>query len=121
MILKIWFSFNKLTEIKMVFDDEKKEFAGWWFFGLLLIVVASVVLSVLGYMGKLTDTVVEREVFKSSYQYQAGKTEANAIFQAQLAEINMQLASRSLTDSQRTELEAQAAALRVQIAANRSK
>lgn len=91
----------------------------WTFFrflpiGIVIILILSVLGFVLSSMGLIGRTAVERKVFENSYQYtEARKTEQLA-FNAQLAEVERKLSS-DLTPEMRTNLEAQAAALRIQI------
>lgn len=97
-------------------NGEKREFAGWWLWVLLLIVLSIGVLSLTGAGSVLFRTAVEREVYEQSYQYTAGQKAKIAEFEAQMDEINRQL-SGSIDDTTRQNLEAQAAAIRVQLAA----
>ena len=97
--------------------EERKETRRWWFFGLVLSVITIIVLTVLGYMGKFTGTVVERKVFENSYQYKEAQKREISIFEAQLVEISAQLSNQNLDENTRSNLEAQASALRVKLAA----
>lgn len=74
-------------------------------------------LSLLGYAGLFTGTVVERKVFENSYQYSESRKSENAIYRAQLAEIERKLMSSTLDESTRTNFEAQASAIRIRLAA----
>ena len=107
---------KKIKEVKMM-DKDKKEFGSWWMWVLLLTVLSLVILAGLRYAG----VVGERVIFTNSYQYtEARKTEI-AIFEAQLVEINTKLRSDILEANLRTNLEAQAAAIRIQLNAARSR
>lgn len=64
---------------------------------------------------KITDTVVENEVYERSYQKQAGKRERIAIEEANLVEIEMKLSNQNLDDDTRRNLEAQASAARIRL------
>lgn len=101
-------------------DREKKEFGGWWMWILTLSVLTIMVLTGLSYMGVLGKTVVERKVFEQSYQYSAGQQQKIATFQAQMAELERQLANPELDGQTRTNLEAQAASIRIQLNSARS-
>jgi hypothetical protein len=101
--------------------QEKRGVGGWWMWILLLIAVSAIVFSFMGYAGMFTGTIVERAVFENSYQYSAARKGEIAVFTAQLAEINSTLMGANLSDAERSDLESQASALRVQLAAARSK
>ena len=94
-------------------EAEKKELGKWWVWILLLVVFTIIVLSVIGYFGKVTSTVIERKVFEESYQKQAGDSQRLRTYKAQLAEINSKLHLADINTKQ--SLEAQASMLRVQI------
>ncbi len=88
-----------------------------WGFGLLaLLIVGLSALNALGFIGQ---TVLEREVFEQSYQRTAGLESKMATMNAQMAEIDVLLQS-DLDPSVRTDLEAQKAALNVQISSTQS-
>ena len=88
-------------------------------FGTLLIFLGGVwfALSSMGLVGK---TIVERKVFEQSFQYSEARKAAIATYEAQLAEINAQLAG-SLDDTTRQNLNATAASIRIKLATERSK
>ena len=96
-------------------ESEKKYFAGWWVWVLLLCIITGVVLTLLSYFGLIGKTIVERKVFENSYQYSEARKTESLTFRAQLAQIETKLTDPALDQSTRTNLEAQAAALRVQI------
>lgn len=96
-------------------SDEKKELGGWWVFILALVFVSLVVLTILGYMGKLTGTVVERKVFENSYQRSEGLKSQQFTWEAQLASINQQLLHTATDSDVYNQLMAQKAMLEVQI------
>ncbi len=97
-------------------NKDKKEFGKWWLWVLCLIVLSTVVFMFLNFAG----VVGERIVFKNSFQYHEARSTEIATFQAQLAEIQRQL-NGNLTPEIRTNLEAQAAGLRVRLETARSK
>ena len=101
----------------MSLDPEKKEFGKWWLWVLLLVVISGVALAITSYAGKVTGTVVERTVFEQSYQKQAGDSKRIRTWRAQLAQINSRLAGE-LEPHTRSELESQAAMLRIQLQGN---
>ena len=92
-------------------DNDKKEFGGWFVWVGFLILIALVILTVMGYFGKLTSTIVERKVFENSYQRSEGLRSQNMAWEAQLASINSQL----MSNPNDANLMAQRAMLEVQI------
>jgi len=101
-------------------EKEKKYFAGWWFWILMLIVVASIVIGSTRYLGMWGGAVAERVIFENSFQYKEARKTEIATFEAQLAEITRKLSS-DVDEQTRTNLEAQAATLRIQLNVARSK
>ena len=100
---------------------QKRYFTGWWFWFILMMVFSIIVFTGLRYFGIIGQTIVEREVFKRSYQYtEANKSAANT-YTAQLTEINNQLARSDLDPGVRADLESQAASIRVLLAGVRAK
>jgi len=97
-------------------EQEKKEFGKWWIFILALIVLTIGVLTMTGYIGKVANTAIDREVMEQSYQKQAGDNARNKTYRAQLAQINSKLNSGTLDAGTKAELEAQKAMLEVQLA-----
>jgi len=104
----------------MAIDTEKKEVAGWWMWILMLVVVSSIIFTGLSYFGIIGKTVVERAVFEQSYQKKAGDKQKIAIFEAQLAEIMRKLSNSELDATTRSNLEASASSIRIQLTAARS-
>lgn len=98
-------------------DQEKKEFGSWWVWVLVLSAISIVVLGALSAAGVFTGTIIERKVFENSYQRTEGLKARIATYEAQLAEIVGQLARGDLDASTRSGLEAQAAAIRIQLRA----
>jgi hypothetical protein len=99
----------------MSLDPEKKEFGAWWMWVLGLTVITVIALAGLNAAGMLGRTVVEREVFENSYQYTAAQKQKIATIEAQIAEVQQRLTSPDLDPAVRSDLEAQAAGLRVQL------
>ncbi len=95
--------------------SEKKSMAGWWTFFLVLLVVSMAVLGATGALGRIVNVVVEREVFERSFQYQESKSEQIATYQAQMAELESKLADSNLSDSAKSDIRAQLAAIRIQL------
>lgn len=98
-------------------DEDKKYFAKWWFWILALIVVTTLVLGGL----RIAGIIGERIVFEQSFQYKEARKSEIAVFEAQLVEINRQLASTTLDENTRVNFESQAAAIRIQLSVARSK
>jgi hypothetical protein len=95
----------------------------WKFLPMFLGVI--VLLTLLGFgfrsMGLWGGTVVERKVFEASYQRSEAIKSQIATDEAVLAEIQVQLSNPNLDPSTKTNLQAQAAAARVRIAATKGK
>lgn len=96
-------------------ENEKKYFGGWWIWILLLVIFTMVALTALRAGGLVFWTAVEREVFEQSYQRSAAEQAKFNMLNAELTGAETRLRSGGLTASQRSDLEAQAAALRLQI------
>ncbi len=100
--------------------------ARWTFFkGMPLFLMIVVFLAILGFIlnsvGLFGRTVVERKVFENSFQYSEARKSEIATFEAKLSEINRKLSSENYDQATRTNLEAHASALRVQLSVARSK
>lgn len=98
----------------------------WTFFRFLpLAIIVVLVLFALGFglnsIGLFGGTVVKRKIFENSFQYSEARKGEIAVFAAQQAEIERQLSNPGLDAGTRANLEAQAASLRVQLSAARSK
>lgn len=78
----------------------------------LIFLAVSAVISTLYMLGH---TVVERKVFENSFQRTAGLKERLATDEAVLVGLRAQLSNPNLDQNTRTNLEAQAAAIRVRI------
>lgn len=95
----------------------------WRFLPLFLTVV--VIFSVLGFglraMGVFGDTVVERKVFENSYQRSEALKAQIDVDEATLAEITHLLTNPDLDATTRSNLEAQASAARIRLAATKRK
>lgn len=102
-------------------DSEKKEFGKWWVWLVFLCVGTMTVFAGLNYVGLVGKTVVERKVFENSFQYSEARKTEIAIFEAQLVEVDRKLTNSDLTKTTRTNLEATASAIRVQLSAARRK
>ena len=101
-------------------DPERKDFSKWWLLSLGLIVVSVIVLTGLNYVGIIGSTAVERVVFEQSYQRDAAYKARIATFEAQLAESQARLDNPNTPETTRQEIQAQMAAVRVQLSAARS-
>lgn len=100
--------------------EARGEATRWAFWGIGLLVFVTVVFGVLNVAGVIGGTIVEREVFEQSYQRQTGLEAKLATMEAQAAELRVSLSDSDLTSSKRASLEAQLAAITVQIAATNS-
>lgn len=98
--------------------NERKEFGKWWMWILGLLVVSIIVLSITGYAGKVTNTIVERKVFEESYQKKAGDLSRLNTYRAQLAQVNSLLMTENDPDII-SNLKSQRAMLLVQISSIR--
>ena len=98
-------------------EQEKKYFASWWFLIISLVAVTAVVFGGL----RLVGVIGERVVFEQSFQYKEARKTEIATFEAQLAELELKLASTSLDDVTRTNFEAQVSAIRIQLNVARRK
>ena len=108
---------NKYDEFHADMREGRK--ATWRF--LPTVIGVSVVLTILGFvlnsLGLFGRTVVERKVFENSYQRSSSIDSQIATDEAALVEINSQLARTDLDAGTRANLEVQASAARVRIAA----
>lgn len=100
--------------------------ARWTFFRFMPLVLGAIVfLAVVGFglrsFGLIGGTMVEREVFEQSYQRSEAIKSQIAIDEANLAEIQRKLANPNLDENTRYNLEAQASAARMRIAAAKGK
>jgi hypothetical protein len=102
-------------------EQEKKYLGGWWVWICILLVGTVIVFSLLRYAGLIGGTIVERKVFENSFQYSEARKSEVATFQAQLVEIDRKLSNPEIDANTRSNLEAQASALRIQLSVARSK
>jgi hypothetical protein len=102
-------------------DQDKKEVGKWWMWGVLLVVLTSIIFTVLGYFGVFGKTFVERKVFEQSYQRSEALKTQVVTYEAQLAELETQLNNPNLDEGDRANIEAQMAAIRIQLKTARSK
>mgnify|MGYP007059433684 CR=1 FL=1 len=89
--------------------------AGCFLWVVGMIMLASVALFALNSLGTIGTTIVEREVFERSFQYDQARESEILTYKAQLEEIKERLNSGSLTEEQREALESQRAAIRVRL------
>jgi hypothetical protein len=99
------------------FRTERREGLKWLFWGLGICVILGILLWVLSSAGLIGRTVVEREVFERSFQYSEATKRQIATYEAQIEEINVQLASPDLDTRTRQNLNAQRSAIRIQLKA----
>jgi len=101
-------------------DKDKREFGGWWVWLLVLLILAAIVAGGLRYAGIWGTTVVERKVLEESYQRSAGLKQQIATYEAQLIQLNIQLADPNLEPVVRRSFKAQKAGIEVQLHSARS-
>ncbi len=91
----------------MYIEEDKKEFGKWWIWILALVIITGSALTLMKFGG----VAIERFIFETSYQKDAGDKKQLNTWQAQLAAIN----SRLVSDPTNTNLNAQKAMLEIQI------
>jgi hypothetical protein len=101
-------------------DKDKREFGGWWVWILVLVVISAIAFFGLRAAGIIGGTVLEREVFKRSYQRTEGLKSQIATYEAQLAQLRVKLGDPNLEPGVKRSLQAQKAAIEVQLASARS-
>jgi len=113
------------TKFEMMSKQETKEIRSfiksWWFWFFALLIITAIIGFGLNSIGLISKTVVERKVFENSYQYSEARKTAIATYEAQLAEIERKLSNKSLDETTRSNLEASAAGIRIQLTTERSK
>lgn len=95
--------------------EERSEFAKWWFWILMLIIAATIILFPLGVFSRIANTIVEREIFEQSFQYDQAREKEIATYRASIAEMEVQLLNPNLAASDKRNIEVQLAAVRVQL------
>ena len=93
--------------------EAKGIFSYWAKFTIGFIILISIMLGIMNAIGLFGKTAVQAAVFQNSYQKKAADDSAIKAINAQLAEINYQLNRSDLSENDRADLEASAAALRV--------
>jgi hypothetical protein len=99
----------------------RSEFGRWWMYVLVLVIVAGIIGTMLSYVGVFGKTMVERKVFENSFQYSEARKSEIAAYEAQLAEIDSQIANPTLNESTRQSLKATKAAITVRLRVARTK
>lgn len=95
----------------------KREVWGWVWFIIIMIVLAFPIFGAMRYFGIIGTTVVENIVYKNSFQYKEGMEQRANTLEANLAEIDMLIATGK---GDVDELNAQKSFLRVQLNAIRN-
>lgn len=95
----------------MMPSKDKREFGKWWIWVLALIVITGAV----GFGMRFAGVAGDRIIFENSYQKAAADADRTATLEAELAQINALLRSNTLTEIERADLEAQRAAITVQL------
>ena len=102
-------------------EDVKKGPLGAFKWLVIAVICLTVVFGGMGLLMKPAHVAVERIVFENSFQYSEARSTEIATFEAQLAEIKVQLTNPNLEADTRINLEAQVSAIRVQLKVARSK
>jgi len=102
-------------------EDEQKEATSWAVWGtILFIILATFILAmvvVFGSTAKVVDVTVDRMAMENSYQYTAAQKAQRATYEAQMAELGVQLINADAPTGRA--IKAQMAAIRVRLAAIR--
>jgi hypothetical protein len=98
-------------------SQERREAFRWGLTFIAIGLVAMIAFTVLSYVGVFG----ERFAFENSFQYKEARKSEIATFEAALEEIKRKLNASNLPDDIRTNLEAEAAAIRIQLQVARSK
>jgi len=93
-------------------SSEKKEFTKWWFLIGALVFGSMLLVGILKYAGIIGTTVVERVVFEQSFQYKEGMKQRANTLEANIAEIDMLIATGQ---GNKEQLLGQKSVLRVQL------
>ena len=102
-------------EKQPLIEEEKKELGAWWMWILGLVVVSIIILTVTGYLGKITGTAVEREVFEQSYQRSEAVKSEIATYSVQIASLEGQLLNPNLDAGTKANISAQLSAIKMQL------
>lgn len=94
--------------------SEKTEFGGWWLWITALMILSGALLFAANSFGLIGRTIVEREVFKNSYQKQAGDLAKQKLFKAKRIMLQQQLLRDDLSLTQRADYQAQLNAIKIQ-------
>ncbi len=94
------------------FKEEKKVVRSWLWFVIGLLILTIPIFTGLKYLGVIGSTVVERVVFKESFQYKEGMEQRANTLKANMAEIDMLIATGQ---GDVKKLNAQKSFLRVQL------
>jgi len=88
-------------------EEDKKYFGSWWVWVVFLMIITGIVFWGLSSLGIIGRTVVEREVFKRSYQKKAADEDALSTYDAQITVLQRRLRASSITEQERNEIQAQ--------------
>lgn len=92
-------------------EKEKKYFGGW----VVWLTVITIGLFAVGFGLKWAGVFGKRVIFVESHQYKESRKSEIATYNAQLTEIDRQLMNSDLDANVKTNLEAQASAIRIQL------
>ena len=88
-------------------EGEKKYLGYWWIWIVFLMIVTGIIFWGLSSVGIIGHTIVEREVFKQSYQKKAADEDAVSTYDAQIVILQRRLRSTGITGQERNEIQAQ--------------
>lgn len=92
-------------------DQEKREFGKWWLWVLLLVMITAIA----GFALRGAGVFGGRIIFENSYQKHSADNARRSALEAELVGINTRLQSGDLTETQRSDLKAQRAAVQFQL------
>jgi len=103
----------------MGYEQEVEEASLWARFGLKWVLISMVAIGGLAFVlnaaGLIGGKAVEREVLENSYQYSEARKSEIMTMEAQLAEIEAQLADPNLPDSTKRGLRGQKSAIEIRL------
>jgi len=95
------------------YDSGADEITKSWGIVMALVVATILIFTFLGYLAIFTNTFIEHKVFKASHQYQEAREIEMTTYEAQLAEIDVQLTSSNMDEETKQGLRAKRASIAV--------